>query len=1006
MRPRFCTLSGLNAAKVGLAFLTLTALTVPGFAAPQAAPAFPAALAAPAFQTLPGHIPAAVASARLVSAMGAEQPLSLALTLPLHHQAELQDLLHGLYDPADPRYGQFLTPQQFAARYSPTPEEYSRVIAYAKALGLAVTATHSNRTLLDVSAPAAQVEKAFGLHLRVYQSAADGRYFYAPDAEPQVPASIAPLITAVVGLSSASQWKPHLVQKPIPEISPALDPYAADPYAADPYAADPYAADPSAAPLQTGSGPGGALTPTDIKAAYNLSGVSQNGSGQTLGLFELDGYTASDIASYESAYGLPSVPLQNVLVDGVSGLPSSSNGPAEVTLDIELQAALAPSAAKIYVYEGPNTDTGVEDTYNQIATDNLAKSISTSWGEAENSAPASVRSSENAVFQQMAAQGQSIFAASGDSGAKDNGSSLSVDDPASQPYMVGVGGTSLATNGAGGSYKSETTWNNSIGAGGGGVSTVWPIPSYQSGVVGSAASKGSTSQRNVPDVSLDADPNTGYSIYFGGRWAIYGGTSCAAPLWAAFTALVNQSRAASGSSPLGFANPPIYSLAASGAYASDFHDVAGGSTNGYYPAVTGYDDATGWGSFNGASLLADLGGAAAPPPASPSYQIDAGGSAAGTFVADADASGGTTSSTTAAIDISGVTSPAPQAVYQTERYGNFRYVLPSLTPGASYTLRLHFAEIYWSAAGQRVFNVSVNGSPALTNFDIFAAAGGKNKAVVETVPVTADSSGKVTVTFMTVKDNAKVSGLELTASSTVVPAAPTNLTATAGNAQVMLSWSGSPAAASYNIYRSTTSGSETLLQSGVAGTSYTDTGLTNGTTYFYQVAAVGGGGTSAKSAEASAAPAAPAFQPLQINAGGGASGTFAADADASGGTTSSTTAAIDISGVTSPAPQAVYQSERYGNFRYVLPSLTPGASYTLRLHFAEIYWSAAGQRVFNVSVNGSPALTNFDIFAAAGGKNKAVVETVPVTADATGKITVTFTTVKDNAKVSGLELLH
>ena len=405
----------------------------------------------------------------------------------------------------------------------------------------------------------------------------------------------------------------------------------------------------------------------------------------------------------------------------------------------------------------------------------------------------------------------------------------------------------------------------------------------------------------------------------------------------------------------------------------------------------------------GGSTIAVYGLLQAPPPASPSYQIDAGGSAAGTFAADTDASGGSAYSTTAAISTTGVTSPAPQAVYQTERYGNFRYVLPSLTPGASYTLRLHFAEIYWSAAGQRVFNVSVNGSPALTNFDIFAAAGGKNKAVVETIPVVADSSGKVTVTFTTVKDNAKISGLELTASSAVVPAAPTGLTAAGSSGQVILSWSGSPAAASYNIYRSTASGSETLLQSGVAGTSYTDTGLTTGTTYFYQVAAVGGGGTSAKSAEASAAPAAPSYQ---IDAGGSAAGTFAADTDVSGGTTSSTTAAISTTGVTSPAPQAVYQTERYGNFTYTLPSLTPGASYTLRLHFAEIYWTSAGQRVFNVSVNGSPALTNFDIFAAAGGKNKAVVETVPVTADSSGKVTVVFTTVKDNAKLSGLELLH
>ncbi len=823
--------------------------------------------------------------------MDSSEPVTLALTLPLRRQAELADLLRGLSDPADPRYGQFLTPEQFAARYSPTPAEYDRVTAYAKAMGLTVTGTYSNRTVLNVSAPAGQVQKAFGLHLKVYQAKTDGRRFFAPDAEPQIPSALTGLVSGVVGLSNEARRQPHLVQKTLPMLSPALDPYAA--------------------PLQTGSGPGGALTPSDIKTAYNLTGVPQNGSGQTLAVFELDGYTASDITAYENAYGLPNVPLQNVLVDGFNGLPTSGNGPAEVTLDIELQIALAPGASKVIVYEGPNSDVSLVNLYNKIATDNLAKQISTSWGLAENSNSASVRNSENAAFQQMAAQGQSIYAASGDSGANDNGSSLSVDDPASQPYMVGVGGTALATAGAGGAYKSETVWNNSGGgAGGGGISTVWPVPSYQSGLVGSASSKGSTTARNVPDVSLDADPYTGYSVYYNGGWTIYGGTSCASPLWAAFTALVNQRRAAAGSGPLGFANPPIYKIGAGAGYKNDFHDIADGSTNRFYPAVAGYDNATGWGTFNGANLLADLGGSLPFQP----LQIDAGGSAVGAYAADMDASGGSTYSTGASIDTSGVSSPAPQAVYQTERYGNFTYTVPNLTPGASYTLRLHFAEIYWNSAGQRLFNVAVNGSPALTNFDVFAAAGGANKAVVETLSVTADVNGKVAVAFTTVKDNAKLSGLEIV------------------NAPVA------------------------------------------------QTTAV------------------------QINAGGGASVVFSADTDVAGGSTYATNAAVSTSGVVSPAPPAVYQTERYGNFTYTVPNLTPGASYTLRLHFAEIYWNSAGQRLFNVAVNGSPALTNFDVFAAAGGANKAVVETLPVTADANGKVAVAFTTVKDNAKLSGLEL--
>ena len=875
MFPRF------SPVRLGLALLGLSALSAP------------ASAQSPGFSALPGHIPMAARTAQAVAPLTATQPVALALTLPLHRQAELDDLLRGLSDPADPRYGHFLTPEQFTARYSPTPAEYARVIAYAKSLGLTVTGTHPNRTVLDVSAPAGQVGRAFGLHLMTY-SRTDGRTFFAPDAEPQVPSALRGLVSGIVGLSNVSLRQPHL-RLPFSALSPALDPLAAG--------------------RQTGSGPNGGLSPTDIKTAYNLGGIPANGDGQTLALFELDGYTASDVAAYETAFGLPKIPLQNIFLDGATAAPLTTNGAAEVTLDIELQAALAPGAAKILVYIGPNSGTGGIDTYNKIATDNLAKQISSSWGLDEISTGASERNAENTVFQQMAAQGQTIYAASGDSGAYDNGSSLTVDDPASQPFMAGVGGTALATNGPGGPYKSETTWNNGAGngAGGGGISTVWNIPSYQSGLAGSAASKGSATKRNVPDVSLDADPNTGYAIYYGGGWTLYGGTSCAAPLWAAFTALVNQRRAAAGSGPLGFANTPLYALAKTGAYAADFHDIADGSTNLFYPAVAGYDNATGLGTFNGAALLADLSGSAAP--AGTSVQINSGGGASGTFGADTAVSGGSVYSVSAPIYTGGALAPAPQSVYQSERFGNFTYTVPSLTPGAAYTLRLHFAEIYWTQPGQRLFNVAVNGTPALTNFDILAATGGINRAVVEDVPVTADAGGKVTAVFTTVKDNAKLSGLE------VVPAAA------------------APAASSYHL-----------------------------------------------------------------NAGGGASGSFGADANVSGGSVYRVGTAIDTSGVSSPAPQEVYQSERFGSFVYALPGLTPGRTYTLRLHFAEVYWTSAGQRVFNVTVNGTAALTNFDIVSAAGGANRAVVKSFPVTADAGGRVTVVFTTVKDNAKLSGIEL--
>jgi kumamolisin len=555
-----------------------------------------------ALKRLPAHIPPLVAEANLVGRAPAQEMVPLALTLPLRNQAQLNALLQRLYDPHDALYGQYLTSAQFVARFAPTQADYDAVIGFARAQGLTVTAMHPNRLVLDVVGTSQNVEAAFGVKLKQYRLP-EGRMFRAPDSNPALPVAIANRLQGVVGLDTADVWRPHNIRKPV-------DPLA--------FLNQPLDLSFSFHPNVTGSGPGGGLSPSDIKTAYNLNTVTQTGAGQTLALFELDGYKASDITSYESFFAIPAVPLQNVLVDGFAG--TAGAGADEVTLDIELQIALARGVSKILVYEGPNSNAGVVDTYNRIATDNLAKSISTSWGLAENSNSAAVRNSENTAFQQMAAQGQSIFAASGDSGAKDNGSTLSVDDPASQPFMTGVGGTRLTTSGAGGPYGSETTWNGgsvAAGAGGGGISTVWSQPSYQTGVA-TTANQGSATARNVPDVSLDADPNNGYAIFVGGRWGIFGGTSCAAPLWSAFTVLVNQNLVAQGKAVVGFANPQIYTIGKGTTYTSTFHDIADGSNNLFYPAVTGYDLATGWGSFNGANLLAAFtGGTVTPPPPPP-----------------------------------------------------------------------------------------------------------------------------------------------------------------------------------------------------------------------------------------------------------------------------------------------------------------------------------------------------------------------------------------------------
>src|SRR5580693_9194662 len=398
----------------------------------------------------------------------------------------------------------------------------------------------------------------------------------------------------------------------------------------------------------------------------------------------------------------------------------------------------------------------------------------------------------------------------------------------------------------------------------------------------------------------------------------------------------------------------------------------------------------------------------APPPPPGSLQISAGGPATGTWVADEDFTGGTTTSTTAAISTTGVTNPAPQSVYQHNRYGNFTYAVPGYTPGATYTIRLHFAETYWTTAGSRIFNVLINGTQVLTNFDILATAGGADKAVVEQFTTTVPSSGVNTIQFVSVKDNAQVNGIEiLSSSSPPPPPTPTGLAATAGNASVALTWTASAGATSYSIYRGTTSGGEGTTPVGTATTNnFTDTGLTNGTTYYYKISATNSAGTSAQSSEVHATPtASPPPSSLQISAGGPATGTWLADRDFTGGATAATTTAISTTGVTNPAPQSVYQHNRYGNFTYTIPGFTAGATYTIRLHFAEEYWTTAGSRIFNVLIDGTQVLTNFDIFATAGGEYKAVVEQFTETAPSSGTFTIQFATVKDNAQVNGIEIL-
>ena len=404
-----------------------------------------------------------------------------------------------------------------------------------------------------------------------YRHPTENRTFYAPDQDPSVSLSIP--ILAIGGLSNYSLPHPDSKTIPIPtgqEVSP-----------------------------EGGSGPGG-YWGYDFRNAY-APGVSLTGSGQTVGLLQFDGFTPNDITAYEKETGLPSVAIQVVKLDGFNGVPEYPqypNGQTEVTLDIENTISMAPGLSKVIVYEAGEQGNWI-DLLNRMTTDDLAKELSCSWGSS-----LGANSAAEQDFEEMAAQGQSFFAASGDNDAYTG----LIGFPDDSPNITIVGGTTLTTTGAGGSYVSETTWNSGGGKGsGGGISTQYSIPTWQQGV-SMTNNQGSTTMRNIPDVALVGQ---NVDVYVRGSNQSEQGTSCAAPLWAGFVALANQQALIDGNNLVGFINPAVYASAEGSQYTSEFHDDTSGNNEwanspSKFSAASGYDLCTGWGSPNGQALINDL----------------------------------------------------------------------------------------------------------------------------------------------------------------------------------------------------------------------------------------------------------------------------------------------------------------------------------------------------------------------------------------------------------------
>lgn len=458
-----------------------------------------------------------------------------------------------------------LSREAYATAHGPAQADVDAVRAFAARYGLAVTAHDPGRRSLELAGDLAALASAFGARLGLYRSA-DGLQYRAVEGPLSVPPELAGVVTGVFGLDERPQARPHFRPAATTTVQ---------------------------------------YTPVQVASAYRFPspGTAPGGQGECVAIVELGGgFRPEDLSAYFSSLGLPVPKVEAVSVLGAANSPGQANGPdGEVMLDIEVVGCVAPGAF-IAVYFAPNTDQGFIDAVSTAVHDSVRRPsvVSISWGSAESTWSGAAMQQMEQAFVAAAAMGVTVTVAAGDNGSSDgvNDGLAHVDFPASAPHALACGGTHLEAGG--GAIQAETVWDDGPGGGatGGGVSAVFPVPTYQQGAhVPPSANPGGGAGRGVPDVCGDADPATGYVVRVDGQTMVIGGTSAVAPLWAGLVALLNQSLGR----PVGFLHPVLYSAGVSGT----LHDITAGS-NGAYSARPGWDACTGLGSPDGAKLLAAL----------------------------------------------------------------------------------------------------------------------------------------------------------------------------------------------------------------------------------------------------------------------------------------------------------------------------------------------------------------------------------------------------------------
>ncbi|MFZ2057191.1 MAG: IPT/TIG domain-containing protein [Acidimicrobiales bacterium] len=540
--------------------------------------------------------------------------LHIDVTLRLPDPSAVTAFIRSLSDRRSASFHHFLRPGQFGQLFGPPPSEVAAVDAVLRSDGLHPGQVTSNRLSIPVTAPASALDRAFHVSLAGYRLTS-GRTAFTTLSPPSISAAVAPDIQGVIGLNDLDQPQSLLARSRVARSAPASSREARQ------TTAGPV----PCAPATNAASIDWSYTADRLATYYGMTplySLGDFGQGVNIAIAEFEPVLRTDIAAYQACFGTKAT-VSYIPVDGGAG---SGDGGGEAALDIEDAIGLAPRAT-IDVYQAPAWDESaggdggpyVYDLYSAIVNNDTDQVVSTSWGSCELDADSSLISSEQSLFSQAATQGQTVFAAAGDFGSTDcfsdsgsrNEFSLAVDDPASQPYVIGVGGTSIGTD-------SQTVWNDSTGAGGGGVSAVWCMPSYQDqsgapGLIGPNSVPDPNDcttgwAREVPDVSADADPETGYVTYWNGSWqAGEGGTSAGAPLWAAAAALVDSSPfCADYGSKHATATlfGSLYSIADSSHHSDALYDVTNGNNvyppSGYsgdlYPATKGYDLASGLGT--------------------------------------------------------------------------------------------------------------------------------------------------------------------------------------------------------------------------------------------------------------------------------------------------------------------------------------------------------------------------------------------------------------------------